>query len=243
MSDFLKIFVLLVIYACSDDSGGGSNNDSDNGNGNNPANTIPISSNYIEPSNNEVCTGAELSPTTIEVNFEWLPFQDVEDNSLDYTLRVIDQSTGALADIQNLSQTSTDALLHRGVTYTWNVTATDDQGASVIGASWQFQTPFEAASNYAPFPASMFVPNNGQTYSTPYVTFGWEGNDPDPGETNQLTYDLYVSEISPPEILVADITDEFYDTVLTPGIYFWKVVSKDPNGNISHSQIVQFEMQ
>ncbi|NQY05486.1 MAG: hypothetical protein HRT68_04585 [Flavobacteriaceae bacterium] len=240
-----KVFLIislsgLIIASCSksEDNGGG-----DNGNGNNPTNTAPVASSYTSPNNNETCTGTETSPTTIQVSFSWTAFQDAEDSTLDYTLTITNQSTNAVAETIQTTSTSGTANLEKGVTYSWTVRATDSEGLSATGSVWQFQTPFDATSNYAPFPATMISPTNGEVLTSNNVTLSWQGNDPDVGETALLVYDVYLGNTNPPTIVSTDQTAETYDTTLTSGIYFWRIISKDLNGNESESQIRQFEVQ
>ena len=239
MKQVLIVLISMFILGCSSKDSDSPND----GSGNDPVNTPPVSNSYLAPSNNQICTGAVISETTIAVDFQWLAFQDAEDTTLNYTLRITEHATGTTAAVQNISSTTAQVMLQKGTTYSWNVSATDTQGATVTGSTWQFQTPFDAVGNYAPFPATLLSPSNGQVFSITNITFNWEGNDPDPGETDALLYDLYVSTSETPTLLASDLVTTSYTTNLSSGIYVWKIVSKDPSGNESSSQWVQFEVQ
>jgi hypothetical protein len=226
------ILLALVYVACSSDS-------------NSPEeNTPPIAGDYIIPTDNQVCAGSIVSPSEINVQFEWEPFMDNEDAVLNYTFTITNLLVNAVVITQNLNTTQTSAILERGVSYAWIVAATDSSGETVAGETWQFQTPFEAQSNYAPFPATLITPANGQTFdgSGQYdVHFSWEGNDPDPGETEELGYTLYIDTTNPPtSTLLTNFPLTSISEVLNGDVYYWKVVTHDPNGNTSETLVRQF---
>lgn len=206
-----------------------------------PENNIPTASSYIVPSNNAVCTGEEISETEINVDFQWNSFQDVEDDVLDYTFTLRNLTTNLVVATENPTATNTSFTLEKGTSYSWSIEATDSEGASVTGAIWQFQTPFNAIANYLPFPATLTSPDNGVTVTQTDVVFTWQGNDPDEGETALLEYAVYVDTVNPPVQEVASmITAETHTETLAIGVYYWKIESKDPAGNISNSEIRQF---
>lgn len=232
MKKFLGLFATIVLVSCS-------SGDSDPAP--EPENNTPSESSYIEPNNNAVCTGEEISDTEISVNFQWNAFQDVEDTNLQYTFTIRNVTTNLIVATENLTGTSTSITLEKGTSYSWNVTATDSENASVTGATWQFQTPFNTITNYLPFPATLTSPDNGATVTVTDVVLTWEGNDPDEGETELLEYNVYVDSVNPPVAEVATmLSAETHTEILTAGVYYWKIESKDPSGNISNSEIRQF---
>jgi hypothetical protein len=232
MKKYLGLFTVVLFISCS-------SGDSDPAP--EPENNAPTASSYILPNNNGVCTGEEISETEIRVDFQWNAFQDVEDNNLDYTFTLRSLATNLVVATENLSGTSTNVVLEKGTSYSWTVEATDSEGDSVTGSTWQFQTPFNAISNYLPFPATLTSPDNGVTITTTNIVLTWEGNDPDDGETELLEYAVYVDSVNPPVQEVANmLTAETHTETLMTGIYYWKIQSKDPSGNISNSEIRQF---
>ena len=234
MVRFFAILILILFIACE-------KNDVGNNDGDNSENSFPEANSYITPPNNQTCTGNLISPIQIQVNFEWEDFYDAEDDYLTYTFSIINQASSTEVVNETLTATNISVILDKGVTYSWNVVGTDSDGASTSGPFWQFQTPFDSVSNYAPFPATLLSPINGESLSS--AVLSWEGNDPDPGETDQLKYDVYLGTTNPPILVSANTTEQSHSQALTPGIYFWKIVSKDPNGNSSISQIRQFEIE
>ena len=209
-------------------------------------NTPPTASDYIAPFNNQICTGEIISADDIQVTFEWEAFQDAEDTNLTYAIEVRNLLNNAIAHQATLSSTNSSATLARGLSFSWQVTATDSEGESVAGDTWLFQTPDEGVNNYAPFPAELLAPENGQVFVLSQnndVNYSWIGHDPDPGETSQLTYDLYLGQTNPPPLYYSNISPYIGDILGYPGVYYWKVVTKDPHGNTSESEVRQLIAQ
>jgi len=222
---FIYTIIILSIIGCSSDSGN---------------NTPPIASGYIEPLNNETCAGEDISEDLIEVNFRWSPFEDNENNILEYTLTIFDQMTNDVFKMEKTNTTNFKMTLVKGNRYYWNVSAIDSSGEMVLGSTWQFQTPINTVNNYLPFPARILTPSNGLTLNTRSIVLRWKGNDPDTGETETLIYDLYLSQNNPPVIFEKGLTTPSYSRTFTSGIYYWKITSIDVNNNKSDSQINQF---
>ena len=86
----------------------------------------------------------------------------------------------------------------------------------------------------------MISPNNAEVLNDTNITLVWEGNDPDDGETAELLYTVYLGTTNPPVEVANMLTSETYTETLSTGIYYWKIDSTDPSGNVSQSQIRQF---
>jgi hypothetical protein len=233
MKKILAILIGIVLISCSSSS-------DDPAPAPEPENNIPTASSYILPNNNAVCTGEEISDTEIKVDFQWNAFQDVEDSNLDYKITIRSLETNQVVNTENLTGTSISITLEKGTSYAWNIEATDSDNNATTGATWQFQTPFNTVTNYLPFPATLLSPENGVSVTTTNITFTWEGNDPDEGETELLEYSVFIDTLNPPVQEVAtNIVAETHTETLAAGVYYWKVASRDPNGNISNSEIRQ----
>ncbi len=232
MKKYLGLFIAVILVSCSSSDSEPETPE--------PVNNAPTASNYILPINNAVCTGVEISETEINVDFQWNTFQDVEDSNLDYTFTLRNLATNTVVNAEAVTGTTKSVILEKGTSYSWNIKATDSDNNTTTGATWQFQTPFNAISNYAPFPATMISPDNGQVLTTSNITLSWEGNDPDDGETAELLYAVYLGTTNPPGQVADMITAETYSETLTAGVYYWKILSTDPSGNVSNSQIRQF---
>ena len=228
MKNYIKILMVLCCICCSKKE----------------ENTAPVASVYIAPVNNGTCTGQVVAnQNNILVTFEWSPFQDAQDATLQYTLVITEVSNNSVVGTKEVNNNVTQMSLEKGKVYTWQVTAKDSQGAAISGAVWTFQTPFEGTVNHAPFPANLVSPTNAQVITSNNITLNWEGNDPDVGETNQLTYDVYLGTNSQPEKVAEGVTVTSYSQEVTAGIYYWKIVSKDPSNQASNSQLHQFQVQ
>jgi len=224
MKNLIYLFIVLCITcSCSDDSDDV------------VFNAITVAD-YITPANNGVCEGVmTANQTGIEVLFSWNGFS-TNPTGITYTIVLtnLTTSTSQTVVIEN-GVTSTSVVLEPNTAYEWTVTASDTTGQSITGATGQFHTPYEASTNYTPFPATLNAPVAQATVSAGNVVFDWSGNDPDVGETVTLTYDLYLSTANPPVLHTAAIITMSSTVSLPAGTYYWFVKSKDVNGNASYS--------
>jgi|GEM_PF-2853837 len=199
---------------------------------------------YITPANNGVCEGTlTANQSGIEVILSWNEFS-ANPTGITYTIVLtnLTTSTSQTVVIEN-GVTSTSVVLEPNTAYEWIVTASDSSGQSVTGATGQFHTPYEASTNYAPFPATLNTPASQATVAVGNVVFDWTGNDADTGETATLTYDLYLSTTNPPALHTAGIATTNSTVSLTTGTYYWFVKSKDVSGNASYSSTRSFTVQ
>jgi len=224
MKNLIYLFIVLCITcSCSDDS-------------DDVVFNALTAADYITPANNAVCEGTVTADQSgVEVILSWNEFS-TNPTGITYTIELtnLTTSTSQTIVIEN-GVTSTSVVLEPNTAYEWVVTASDTTGQSVTGATGQFHTPYEAATNYTPFPASLNAPVSQATVAAGNVMFNWTGNDADTGETATLTYDLYLSTANPPALHTADIATTNSTVGLTAGTYYWFVKSKDVNGNASYS--------
>jgi len=208
-----------------------------------PVNSPPIATSYVIPNNNQTCIGT-IQTNSIDVDFEWSNFTDEETSTLTYDLSITELSQNLeiynQSNGNNITQTVS---LERGKSYSWKVTATDNENQTTTGPTWQFQTPFEAVSNYSPFPSTLLTPTLYDILPVGGITLTWQGNDPDTDETSQLVYDLYLGDGNLMQNLGANLTTTSFDTNLTNGVYYWYIKATDPSGNSSNSQTWQFVIQ
>ncbi|PHS09443.1 MAG: hypothetical protein COA88_04475 [Kordia sp.] len=198
----------------------------------------------FSPLNNSVCEGTiTVYQNGIEVLFSWGEFSS-NPLGITYTLTLTDLGTNTIQTIvvEN-GVTSTLVVLEPNTAYEWTVTATNAAGDSIIGATGQFHTPYEASTNYTPFPATLNTPVFQATVAAGNVVFDWSGNDPDTGETATLTYDLYLGTTNPPVLHTATIATMNSTVSLPAGTYYWFIKSKDVNGNASYSSTRTFTVQ
>ena len=95
--------------------------------------------------------------------------------------------------------------------------------------------------SYTPFPAAIVAPSMAQSIAnTNSVTLKWTGSDVD---DDIVGYDVYFGTQANPSIHDSDITaNEANVSVTTGTIYYWKVITKDQEGNTSDSGLYQFKV-
>ena len=109
--------------------------------------------------------------------------------------------------------------------------------------TWKFYNAGLGTVSHPPFPADNLSPAYGQnvTATGGTVNLTWTASDPD----NDIAgYDVYFGTTATPTISKSNITDKFMNGVaVTSGItYYWKIVSKDNQGNTSDSGVFQFKV-
>ncbi|AXT58280.1 hypothetical protein D1815_21860 [Aquimarina sp. AD1] len=101
----------------------------------------------------------------------------------------------------------------------------------------------QEGTNTAPLEAKLLGPINGaEVQQFLNITLSWKGEDPD---NDPLTYDILLGKRSNQlEVLVEGIEQESYtiDFLTTGETIYWKVISKDPDGLISESDINGFNI-
>ena len=233
MKKILYIFSLvLFVFSCTDDA-------------DDVVFTNLIIGDYITPANNSICEGVfSVDQNSVDVILSWNVFSNNNPTDITYTvvLTNLDLDTSETIILNN-GVANTTVTLEVNTVYEWTVTATNTAGDSVTGATGQFHTPYEALTNYAPFPATLNAPQNDVVLTAGTIDFMWTGNDPDTGETTTLVYDLYLGTVNPPTQHTAGITNQNVSVALTAGTYYWSVKSIDVNGNASYSTVKSFIVQ
>ena len=72
------------------------------------------------------------------------------------------------------------------------------------------------------------------------ITLVWNGNDVD---DDIIGYDVYFGISTPPQQHVNDLTESSLVVSIAADIYYWKIVTKDAQGNTSDSGVFQFRIQ
>jgi hypothetical protein len=199
---------------------------------------------YITPINNSVCEGLTTDGQPgVEVVFSWNDFS-TSPSGITYTIQIVNINTSLIQSIvvEN-AITTTTVVLEPNTAYQWSVTATNTSGQTITGVIEQFQTPYEAFTNYTPFPAILNEPLYNDFVLEGDVMFDWSGNDPDEGETSSLVYDLFLSTTNTQELFVEGLTNTNIILNLGTGTYTWSIRSIDVNGNTSYSSIKTFIVQ
>jgi len=191
------------------------------------------------PAKNSECTPIATSNTTSnEVRFSWQPANHTES----YELRVTNLNTNVVQTKSTRNTTETLSL-QKGTPFSWVVVSRNSQTETTPSSeSWLFYNPGSQLS-YAPFPAEIISPRPGSTVFKDVnneIALTWSGADVD----NDIeSYEIYFSKDNPPETLIdspAGSADETKVTVTSETVYYWKVITKDSEGNTSDSGVVDF---
>ncbi len=218
----LVIFISLLFTACKKDSP-----------------KPPSAAVLVFPLQNSLCTtGVSITPTTSRVEFMW----QTANNTNTYELRV----TNLLTDITQTvgtQSTSAELTIEKGTPYSWLViTRNTEVQETASSATWQF---FNAGSQitHAPFPAQIIAPLSGASVVRDIngeIVLEWSGSDVD---DDIVGYEIFVATASPPQVLAASpassVSSIKINTIANTA-YYWKVITKDAEGNSSDSGIYTF---
>lgn len=188
--------------------------------------------------NSECTTGIDLNDVSSQVEFRWLEAKNTDT----YELQVTNVNSG-------VSQTVTTAALsarlplEKGALHRWRVVSRNTKtGATTSSDTWQFYNAgFE--TTYAPFPAEIVSPESGESVIRDInneITLQWIGADVD----NDISgYDIYLDTVDPPTQIVASPSvslNEVQVGVNSNTVYYWKVITRDREGNTSDSGTFSF---
>ena len=186
----------------------------------------------------ECTTGVVISPTTSEVEFQWQESVNTDTYELRVT-HLLDNTTIT----RTTTNTSSVVQLEQGAPYSWFVIsknmATQEEPQS---ATWRFYNA-GSESTYAPFPATILSPDSGSSVARDTngeVLLQWSATDIDNDIAN---FEVYLSTANPPETLVGSPSvsiNQLSVAVDADTIYFWKVITRDREGNTSDSGVYSF---
>ena len=229
-----KIFILTlitVLYGCSSGS-------SDDGPTEPPV-QLPVAVNLVFPDNNQECNeGVSLNATQSQVTFQW----DASANTTSYDLVFKNLDTDVTTTVSSITTEET-ITINKATPYSWYVVSksnlTPETAQSV---TWKFYNAGDATQNYAPFPAELVAPTMGANLTgVTNITLEWAGSDVDDDITG---YDVYFDTVNPPTTQIE--TDQIAMTsdvsVSAGNTYYWKVITKDAEGNNSESPVFEFKV-
>lgn len=188
----------------------------------------------------ECTTGVSVSETMSQVTFEWQPAKNTER----YTVTVINLNTNTPQAISTIN-TSASLSIEKGAPFSWSVVSSNSESDdTATSESWLFYNA-GSQTTYAPFPAQIQFPIAGSTVQangTGQVELSWVGADV---EEDIVSYEVYFSEVNPPENLLVSITPDTSQTlvdVTSGSTYYWRVVTIDSEGNSSDSGVFDFRI-
>jgi len=220
-------FALVIIAGCSKK--------------NNPASApAPVAATLTFPAQNSACTtGTVISTTQSTIVFTW----NSATNADSYEIDIKNLLTGSIST-QTITTNQYTATLLRDTPYSWYVVSKSNSSATTAtSAVWKFYNAGVGTISHPPFPADALNPTFAQnvTATGGTVKLSWTGVDPD----NDIAgYDIYFGTSATPALSKANITDMFLNGVaVTSGVtYYWKVITKDSQGNTSDSGTFQFKV-
>ncbi len=195
----------------------------------------------VAPAKNSECSPIQSSGSNSSVVlFSW----QAGTNAEIYELRVTNLNTGTVQTKSTKSLSDT-LPLEKGAPFSWLVISKNSSVAETVSSdSWFFFNP-GSETTYAPFPAEIQEPAMGARVFMDInnqVTLGWTGSDLD---NDIVGYELYFSLETPPTTLLASpapgTTTQKVD-VSANMVYYWRVVTKDAEGNSSDTGILDFKV-
>jgi len=192
----------------------------------------------LGPLNNNNCnTAIVVNDQQSQVNFSWQEAQHTDE----YELVVRDLLTNTDAK-KNSIRLFTSMVLERGKQYSWWVNSLSDQ-KETVGKSeiWTFYLEGLQNSSHFPFPAKLISPENNAQVSLENGAFTllWEGVDLD---DDIISYDIYIGT-DPDELQLRGenhAANSISANLMADQIYYWKVTTRDDEGNVSNSLVGSF---
>ncbi|WP_296381260.1 hypothetical protein [Winogradskyella sp.] len=227
------VSLVLLVSGCSDTRDQNPGNNDDVGSGEDPLTGVQL----VFPYQDELCNeGTDLTPTESTVFFEWMP----NDNAEIYTLTIENLETGTITEYETVDFIFS-VTIERAQAFRWFVNY-NFQEQPQESAIWNFYNAGSGVQTYAPFPAEILAPSMAQTIpaTNTSVNLQWSGSDVD---DDIVAYDVYFGTNNDPSIIANDISvNQQTVSVVSGTIYYWNVVTKDAEGNISESGVHQFSV-
>ena len=187
----------------------------------------------LGPENNNNCnTAIQVSDQQSQVNFSWQEALHTDEYELVVRdiLNNVDQKKETL-------RLSSSVVLERGKQFSWWVNSISEQTENIAKSEvWTFYLEGLPTSSHFPFPAQLLIPEHNSQVSLDNgtLTLRWEVVDLD---NDVESYDVYFGT-DPDDLNLAaeNLTTNSISLTLNPDqYYYWKVSTRDKEGNISHS--------
>lgn len=231
--NLIYILLAFIVFSCS---GGGDGGDPPTPE---PQPKKPTAASLVFPEQNSECAvGTDITATNSTITFDWNAGANVD--AYELTLKNLLSGT---TTTHNSSTTEVSIELLRGTPYSWYVTSKSNSVTdTATSATWKFYNAGEGVVSYAPFPAVVVSPTNGESIATTtIVTLEWSGSDVD----NDIAhYDVYFGIGETLNIVAENETGTSISnlTVESGNTYNWYVVTTDDLGNGSTSEVFSFSV-
>ena len=201
--------------------------------------TPPSAATLIFPDNNTECNeGTVLNDNQSSVTFRWTDAQNADTYELN--LRNLSNNNTAKT---NANSNSADITLLRGTPYEWFVVSrANGTNETATSPTWKFYNQGPGVENYAPFPAEAVSPARGATVpATGTVTLEWTASDVD----NDLAdFEVFFGTDAAALSSIGTTTENTFDASITAStVHYWRILSRDSQGNTSQSEIFEFRVQ
>jgi hypothetical protein len=218
------ILTLLLIVSCSKDEG----------------NPNPSVTSLIFPDNNQECNqGIDVSGTNQStVTFRWTASTKTDS----YDVLVKNLNTQSIASHNSLTN-ELPINIEKGTPFSWYVISKNMEVLETAQSdTWKFYNAGDPIASYAPFPADLISPAMASTLvGVTTQNLSWSGSDID---NDIVSYDVFIDTVNPPLMLAGNTASSNLDvSVNTGNTYYWRVVTKDSQGNNSQSEIFQFRVE
>ena len=225
------LFGAAVVIGCS--SGGG---------GQEPIPTPvtpPSAATLVFPLNSSECTeGTNVTSTQSTITFDWSDSANTDS----YQLVLKNLETQSISNY-NSNDSEIDITLERGTPFSWYVISKSNSTTQTAqSTTWKFYNAGDAVSSHVPFPAELVAPVMGSAFDplTTKVNLEWIGSDID-GDITE--YDILFGTANPPTSTLNTTTSNVIEAdVVSGNTYYWRVITKDGQGNSSNSEIFQFKV-
>lgn len=198
----------------------------------------PSSAILTLPLKDETCTtGVVVSSTRSTVTFSWKQ----ANSTVGYELVIKNLITNEV--ITYKTPTLTLAVeLNRNTPYSWYVNSLNSIAQVAKSEVWKFYNSGEAITNYSPYPAEIIAPKMDEIFATgtANVNLIWAGLDVD---KDIASYDVHFGTATTPPLfrtITVNQASSLQVPVTSKTTYFWKVITKDKEGNRSDSGTFKF---
>lgn len=205
-----------------------------------PSSTVPEKSALLLPEKDAPCVVASVvSSTENSVYFSW----SRSNNAENYELTIKNLITNELIT-KNVIPSATNVVLRSGTPYAWFVVAKSSKSnITAKSDTWKFYNPGQLIT-YAPYPADELNPSGseGITSVNGKIDLSWKGADAD---NDIKSYDVYMGTSRESlNMLKSGVAEMFLKNVAVNNgaTYYWKVITKDIQGNTSDSGIYDFKV-
>jgi len=148
---------------------------------------------------------------------------DVENDTLDFEVECTNDNISVESGI-NGTLTVTGAKNYHGEGIIWATVSENE--AAALNSTISISVSILPVND--PPEAVLITPGNNVTLTTTNLDFTWEVFDVD-SDTQNITYDFYLSKTFPPLVYISDLQDNYItiDNLDDSSLYYWKVIPHD----------------